>query len=607
MLNEKILVENNKWQDVSGTKQARIFPHMVTPDIMSSNSFAIESANQFIIIDPGGYTTQWDYLTGIVTPLSEKKSLPLMIYLTHCHVDHCLMIGRCTELKATRDVKVAIHEAGAQILAKGETKMSMAELYGYSLSPFTPDIVLFQTEQKAQAPLLSSDFDGQIDDLHDQTGRQFLRQRMDLGGGDFLEIYHTPGHSPDSVCYRIGTLIFISDMLSAVNPMVAGIVGWDRENYIDSIRNLIWLLDSSDIQLCFPGHGGPVTAENAKKKMMRILDNLKGLGSLKEFNRDSLTDAKIYALDLLEEVSDVFTILAGRLYALSYHLDKLGESEEAEKYLNMFDADQVEFYIIDFKSVVEQVNQGELIDLHLVFEAANAIRKIIKVFDQKKFDVIISKSYLRRVSCLLKDFLTVIRGVDDAIDLEEINLNHFSNTLIKEIKTCLYDDESIFDALGDDFLTALATRIAYVPIFKELQIDVFHGEDIKPVFTDYQRFSDAFKGLLELIAVAKVKKLSLSTFSDENRTGIKIMIDDSNNDIIMERKFKMQVRKFQVCQALLSRIHTPGERGFCLSFCPDRSMLGEGTAITRHPQEAPGEGDAVQKGTKVRRFVKNAR
>jgi hydroxyacylglutathione hydrolase len=71
-----------------------------------------------------------------------------------------------------------------------------------------------------------------------------------------IEVLETPGHSNDSVCYRIDRFLFTGDTLSA------GTVGetaspYERALMLASIRGRILALD--DGTFVFPGHGPPTT------------------------------------------------------------------------------------------------------------------------------------------------------------------------------------------------------------------------------------------------------------------------------------------------------------------------------------------------------------
>jgi hydroxyacylglutathione hydrolase len=77
----------------------------------------------------------------------------------------------------------------------------------------------------------------------------------DVPAGSFtVRVLETPGHSIDSVCFLVGSMLFTGDALSA------GAVGSTRTGYargvlLSSIRKKI--LPLPDRTLVFPGHGPP--------------------------------------------------------------------------------------------------------------------------------------------------------------------------------------------------------------------------------------------------------------------------------------------------------------------------------------------------------------
>jgi glyoxylase-like metal-dependent hydrolase (beta-lactamase superfamily II) len=78
-------------------------------------------------------------------------------------------------------------------------------------------------------------------------------QSLKLGEFTF-EVIETPGHSSDSLCYRLDQILFTGDTLTA------GLVGKTRSGYergilLASIREKLMTLP--DETFLFPGHGPP--------------------------------------------------------------------------------------------------------------------------------------------------------------------------------------------------------------------------------------------------------------------------------------------------------------------------------------------------------------
>jgi len=91
-------------------------------------------------------------------------------------------------------------------------------------------------------------------------------QTIALGDGDRLEVYHTPGHSPDSISMRVGSLLFLGDLFFAPNPGMAGAYGWSQQDLMQSILKILWILENEDIDLCFSGMAGPSTCRRRRRR-----------------------------------------------------------------------------------------------------------------------------------------------------------------------------------------------------------------------------------------------------------------------------------------------------------------------------------------------------
>ena len=73
-------------------------------------------------------------------------------------------------------------------------------------------------------------------------------------GGFTFEVFETPGHSSDSLCYRLDRLLFTGDTLTA-GSVGSTDNGYARGIQLASIREK--LLRLPDDTIIFPGHGPP--------------------------------------------------------------------------------------------------------------------------------------------------------------------------------------------------------------------------------------------------------------------------------------------------------------------------------------------------------------
>ena len=138
-----------------------------------------------------------------------KSTNPKYILLTHNHMDH---IGALAELRARLKVPLAVHGLDARNL----------------LSP--PEILL-------------SDGD-----------------TASLGNLKF-EVLHTPGHTPGSLCFKVGCYLISGDTLFPGGPGKTGSPS-DFKQIIKSITERILVLPD-DMRL-YPGHGDFTVLKKAK-------------------------------------------------------------------------------------------------------------------------------------------------------------------------------------------------------------------------------------------------------------------------------------------------------------------------------------------------------
>ena len=173
-----------------------------------------ESSKEAIIIDPGAEPDR------ILDAVSSIGLTVRMVVNTHGHVDHT---GANKEIKEALGCPLLMHQEDLYLL-NDECGIPIAELIGASSSP-APDRTLVDGE------------------------------KISLGRA-VIEIIHTPGHTPGSVCLLANGTLFTGDTLFVSALGRTDLPGGSQSQLLKSIEKRLLILPDDTIVL--PGHAyGP--------------------------------------------------------------------------------------------------------------------------------------------------------------------------------------------------------------------------------------------------------------------------------------------------------------------------------------------------------------
>ena len=494
---------------------------------MSSNSYILSGEDQIALIDPGGLEDQIEHLDREIARLQEDLLRPIVVYLTHVHLDHWIQLKQRHTPGTLAEAALAVQEIGAKGLEAGDSNITLAGLLGRRMITAPVEIKLLSALDKMVGGEHCFDvgkwsIDYSIHPM-DIGGLIFQRQTVPLGKDDQMEIYHIPGHSPDSICLRIGSLLIVGDIFFAPNPGMAGAYGWSRQDFMKSVQKVLWILENKNILFCCSGHGRPIDTETAKKTFRVMYRDAAALDGIGEISPEWAKRTSDYAQDLMIEIERIFTIIAGRLAFIAHVLAELEEKSEAEETISLLSVEQIDDMFSDFNSFAMELHSGRKLDWEMVHKTGQVVGRLDRLFEKEKLGSVIDQSLLRRAGRLLSDYSVTYRGFRPPYYVDYIDINKLIGDLIEQVRNDPCGDMSIMDAENEeDYLMALKARIAHVNLFEDIDL-VFEPDSSNPsVNMDKERFSDALIDILERFVAAGTEEIKIKTILNDGWMAVRI-------------------------------------------------------------------------------------
>lgn len=173
---------------------------------IGTNCYLLEDpdAKLCAVIDPG------DNADGIDREIRKAGLSLSMILITHGHFDHVLAVPGL--LAKWPDIPVYVHKKEVNWEGKGDQYMLLGPV-----------------------PAIKTVGEGDVIDF----------------SGHPIQVLHTPGHSPGSVCYLVGDILFAGDTLFAGSCGRTDFIGGSVSQILMSLKRLAGL--EGNLRVC-PGH-----------------------------------------------------------------------------------------------------------------------------------------------------------------------------------------------------------------------------------------------------------------------------------------------------------------------------------------------------------------
>lgn len=182
---------------------------------LQTNCYLItdEETRQTLIIDPG------DEADFISTTILEKRLIPQAILLTHGHYDHCLGV---LELKLNFQIPIYLHQADLFLYQRSQ---STAEHFSNIKIPRLPPIDFY-----------------------------FSDNQIITFGNSSLQVIHTPGHTPGSVCFLSDSHLFTGDTFFATGIGSTNHKYSSKSDLQNSLKKLSDICNLRPEISVYPGH-----------------------------------------------------------------------------------------------------------------------------------------------------------------------------------------------------------------------------------------------------------------------------------------------------------------------------------------------------------------
>jgi hydroxyacylglutathione hydrolase len=204
-----------------------VFPHVIELNLQAGRSlgvniYLIDGGREWVLLDIG-QTETLDEIVDLIRRMDFPLNKCKLLIATHADADHVQALPQAKERLRTR---TAAHPAAASVLAAGDSVQTYAKI----------------TAQDIDIPMPAMKIDMK------------LKEGDVVDVGDLkLEVWHTPGHTPGQLSFKLGNLLFSGDNIYADGCV--GVIDAHHGSHIPHFIESLTRIRDGDAEYLLPSHG----------------------------------------------------------------------------------------------------------------------------------------------------------------------------------------------------------------------------------------------------------------------------------------------------------------------------------------------------------------
>lgn len=221
-----------------------LFPRVIEMNYQAGrrlgvNVFLIDGGSEYLLIDIGFEDTVGE-IVELIRQMDFSLSACKMIIATHADADHIQGVNRARELLKT---KVAAHPTSVEPLETGDVIMTFASIKAQGIEIPMP---------RCKIDLLLNE--GDVIEVGDRK----------------LEVWHTPGHTPGQLSFKMGDLLFCGDNL--YKDSCVGVIDAHHGSSLPDFLKSLQRIRKDDSKFLLPSHGPVFRRDN--RIVQKAIDRL---------------------------------------------------------------------------------------------------------------------------------------------------------------------------------------------------------------------------------------------------------------------------------------------------------------------------------------------